>query len=47
MGVECAGMTIEGEEVKGGRVKERGEMEREGVGMGIIVTIMGVVGAER
>lgn len=49
MGMECAGAAIEGEEVKEGRVKERGEMKGEGVGMGMgmIATMMGMMGAER
>ena len=49
MGMECAGAAIEGEEVKEGRVKERGEMKGEGVGMGMgmIATMMGIMGAER
>ena len=36
MGMECAAMTIEKEEVKGGRVKERGGMGGEGVGVGMV-----------
>lgn len=36
MGMECAAMTIEREEVKEGRVKERGGMGGEGVGMGMM-----------
>jgi hypothetical protein len=47
MGMECAAMTIEREEVKRGRAKERGEIGGEGVRMGMIATMMGVVGAKR
>ena len=47
MGMECAAITIEGEEVKGGNVKVRGEMGGEDVGTGIVATMMGMMGAER